>query len=377
MPKRDWTVSQNRNPKSILVLRLRYLGDIVRMTPVLRNLRAAYPNAHIGFLCDENYANVLETNTDFDELLPMPKKRDSESQLAYLFRYITFLLSLRKAGWEVAYDYQMSSRTHLLWKLVGIPEVRFDGIYMWRKKYWPANYHISKKLTDSEAHVGDRYLSFLEAYGIPCPFRGLVWNIRAEDHQGAAKWIAAAKAGSEDPVVIIHPGSRVLPRQWPAERFAELITGLASFSRLRFIIIGGPTEQAQVRRIKELTNVELIVIDEVLSLPVMAAILAEMALFIGHDSGPMHVASAVGTPIVALCGSQAISQWCPREVPHVMLQAPLPCGEQCVSPDKCVVNDSYNNYCVRRLTVDYVFESTCKLLIQIEQTEGGSSQSHE
>jgi ADP-heptose:LPS heptosyltransferase len=86
----------------------------------------------------------------------------------------------------------------------------------------------------------------------------------------------------------------------------------------------------------------------------LAALIAQFDLLLCHDSGPMHLAAAVGTRVVALLGSQNPVLFAPPGEGHIVLQPPLPCTA-CVAPGECVPGDSYRNYCVRNLPVGPVF----------------------
>jgi len=98
----------------------------------------------------------------------------------------------------------------------------------------------------------------------------------------------------------------------------------------------------------------LVALQAPLSIPQFAALTAQFDLMVCHDSGPMHVAAAVGTPVIALLGSQNPVLFAPPGEGHTVLQPPLPC-RTCVAPHACAPADSYHNYCVRNITVDQVW----------------------
>jgi len=88
----------------------------------------------------------------------------------------------------------------------------------------------------------------------------------------------------------------------------------------------------------------------------LAALIQAADLFLGHDSGPMHLAAAVGTPCVAIFGAASPLQWSPHGEGHRVVAPGMPC-EECVCPDRCVPPNPYHMYCVRRITEDRVREA--------------------
>jgi ADP-heptose:LPS heptosyltransferase len=105
-----------------------------------------------------------------------------------------------------------------------------------------------------------------------------------------------------------------------------------------------------VNAIRQHMRTPVVCLRHSLEVPQLAALFASVDLLLCHDSGPTHLAAAVGTPVVALYGSQNLANWRPLGAHHTMLQPPLPCVH-CVSPGICRPDDSYFNHCVRNITV--------------------------
>jgi ADP-heptose:LPS heptosyltransferase len=124
---------------------------------------------------------------------------------------------------------------------------------------------------------------------------------------------------------------------------------------VQVILAGGPGEAKLIEEIRGKARIHLLAAQVPISLPRLAAMAKLSSLMLCHDSGPMHVAAAVGTPIVALLGSQNTVVFQPVGR-HVLLSPPMPCTE-CIAPDQCVRTDSYRTLCVRRLDVNEVFEA--------------------
>jgi ADP-heptose:LPS heptosyltransferase len=123
---------------------------------------------------------------------------------------------------------------------------------------------------------------------------------------------------------------------------------------VQVVLAGGPGEGRLLSEIRGLARTHLLALDEAPSRPRFAALARASTALLCHDSGPMHVAAAVGTPVVALYGSQNPLLFRPTGPAHILLTPPLPCS-QCLAPKACVPADSYRNYCVRRLTAEEVY----------------------
>jgi heptosyltransferase-3 len=160
--------------------------------------------------------------------------------------------------------------------------------------------------------------------------------------------------------VVVHPASRWLFKTWPAERSAQLMDRLAADGR-RIVMTCGPAdaEQALVRRIGSLTSAPVIDLGGLLSLKELAALTARARLFIGVDSAPMHIAAAVGTPVVALFGPSGDIEWAPWGVTHRVVastrHACRPCGN-----DGC--GGSKVSECLTTLPVARVLDEVRSLL---------------
>jgi ADP-heptose:LPS heptosyltransferase len=153
---------------------------------------------------------------------------------------------------------------------------------------------------------------------------------------------------------LVHPGSRSAFRIWPVENFAAVCDRVQNELGTKVVLVGGPAEQSLMEAIVRRMTTTPTRVAAPLSVPQFAALAAQFDAMLCHDSGPMHLAAAMGTPIVALFGSQNATVWGPVGSSHTVLQAPLPC-QNCVSPAECVPGDSYRNHCVRHLTIEQVF----------------------
>lgn len=355
----------------ILVIRRRYLGDVVLLGSVFASLRAHWPEASICVLTEAAYAEVLGLNPDVAHALVFPSS---------VTGWPRFIRTLRAARFTHVLDFDNNDRTALVTRLSGAPvRVTYDREINPFRHRWA--YTGSAKITNAfytSEHITETYLALLSALGVPASVRTVRLVPRVTDRDvvrallrpaaapspagASAAGGSAPRAGSvgvrRAPRVLVHPGSRSPFRIWPAEWFAAVCDRLQDELGALVFLVAGPGEQALVRAIRGHAQSHLVALSQRFSVGQFAALLAEFDVMLCHDSGPMHVAASVGTPVVALFGSQNAAIWRPLGPRHTVLQTPLPCT--CLgaaAPDPCVPSDSYRSYCVRKLEPDLVFSA--------------------
>jgi len=332
----------------ILVVRRRYLGDLVLLGPLLRNLRLHWPEARIAVLAEPAYAPVLALNPDVDEVLTLPGGPSAWGRL---------LRRLRGAGFTHVFDLDNTEKTAVLARWTGagfraalrheLPP-RLPRLYTHLVLDPPADHE--------RRSIDEYYLQVLPAAGVPVISRAVRLVPPAAELAATRRHVP-----QPGPRLLVHPGTRSPFRQWPAECFAAVCERVHTELGIRIVLTGGPGEQGLVADIQRRAPAAGAAVVPPLVVPAFAALAAQFDALLCHDSGPMHIAAAVGTPVVALFGSQNLALWRPAGDRHRLLQPPLPCRE-CVAPGVCVPADSYRSYCVRRLTVEEVYAAIRDLL---------------
>lgn len=325
---------------NILIIRRRYLGDLVLLGPLLRNLRRHWPKASLTVLAESAYGPVLALNPDVASILAFPAGAGG---------WVRFLRRLRAARYSHVLDLDNTEKTALLTWWTRAPfrtALRHKG-----RPRLPRGY--TRVVRDpSDAHerrsIDEYYLQVLGAVGVPVVDREVRLVPRADDLAAVRSFVPASH-----PRLLVHPGSRSPYRLWPGANFAAVCDRLQAESGVRVVLAGGPREQDLLADIRRQCATPPAVTSQPLEIARFAALAAQFDAFLGHDSGPMHVAAAVGTPVIALFGSQNMALWRPHGSRHRLLQAPMPCRD-CVAPGVCVPGDSYRSYCVRRLEVGTV-----------------------
>jgi len=356
---------------SLLVIRRRYLGDIVLLGSVLRNLRIHWPDARLTVLTESAYTGILALNPDVDAALALPKS---------LTGWPGFIRTLRRARFTHVLDFDNTEKTALVARATGaLVRATFDRELI-RFRYSRFYTHVAKVTNDfyDLHHITETYLALLPAIGVPVTTREVRLVSRPADLAWSAPLLGKTNPDLRSPVhppisdlrspisapkVLLHPGSRSSFRIWPVERFAAVCDRLQDELGAQVFVVAGPGEQALVKQIREHAKSHLVALEQQFTVGQFAGLLSQCDVFLCHDSGPMHIASAVGTPVVALFGSQNATIWRPLGPRSTVLQTTLPCA--CIgaaAPTPCEPNNSYRSYCVRKLTEDQVFNAIASQL---------------
>lgn len=327
---------------SILLIRRRYLGDIVLLGSVLRNLKLHWPEAHIAVLCEAAYAGVLTMNPDVDRVFTFPQSSTDWWRTAW---------RLRQARFTHVLDLDNRDKTAFLARLSGAP-VRVT-LRHGARLHFPFLYTRSGLVSPDffeQHHITDLYLECLDYLDVPTATHECRLTPQPEDVTFVRALLAPLPPASPTaPRLLIHPGSRSAWRVWPPENFARVIDQLHERHGVSVALVAGPGEQSTVDEITRHLRTPVLRLDQQLTVPQLGALFAEFGTLLCHDSGPMHLAAAVGTRVVALFGSQPMHVWRPLGAGHITLQPPLPCVN-CASPGQCQPHDSYRNHCVRLIT---------------------------
>ncbi len=341
----------------LLVIRRRYLGDIVLLGSVFSNIRLHWPDATITLLAEPGYAGIAALNPDVAQILTFPRR---------VGEWPALLRTLRRSRFTHVLDFDNTDKTAWLTRWTGaIVRVTYDRETNRFRHRWA--YTASAKVTNAfytSQHITETYLALLAPLGVPAVSREVRLVPRAEDTAAIAPLVGGLKSKTPNrrSKILLHPGSRSPYRLWPADRFAAVCDRLQDELDAQVFVVAGPSEAALVAEIRQHARSHVVAIEQRLTTGQFAALLAQFDLLLCHDSGPMHVAAAVSVPVVALFGSQNATIWRPVGPRHTVLQTTLPCTCLPDAPTPCVKTDSYRSYCVRKLTVDEVFHATVKAL---------------
>ena len=282
-------------PNRILVVKLDHLGDVLLSTPVFSNLRQAYPNAELHALTGTWSRIVLEKHPDVNKVLEYNSpafcrtgEPASRKQTFQLYR------ALRRQK----YDLMVELRGD--WRIAGFALLRVTPKRLDRAALQVANKLGFPQFTGT--HETTRNLNVLHKAGIPTPIQTTTFSVTAEDKKWASDFLTTLQIDKERPLVAIHPGSPIPIKRWMPERYAELADWLIARKRAEILFVGVKDEIPIITEIQARMRTASNNIAGKTTLTQLASILHKCNVFIGNDSGPMHLAAAVGTQTIGLYG---------------------------------------------------------------------------
>jgi ADP-heptose:LPS heptosyltransferase len=305
------------DPRNILVIDFGQLGDVVLSLPALRAVRARFPTARITVAVGSPGAPVVELSGYADATLVVDRValRDGPKPLS-IMRIMRIVKDVRRAQFDFVIDLHSLYETNLLGFLSGAP-ARLYARRPNRSLDFLSNFSPRPPVEDTRPskHAIDRYLDVLIPLGIKDAPRVPRLRTRPEDDLVVERMLKKEKAHTGAPLIGLFPGAGHPGRRWPLARFSELAERLVRNDDVRMVIFAGPEERAFVREMREAFPRSTIVFDR-LTIPQLASALARLAVFVSNDTGPLHIATAVGTGVVALLDRPTPHSFIPIEPRH-------------------------------------------------------------
>lgn len=283
------------SPNRILVVKLDHLGDVLLATPVFSNLRQVYPEVELHALCGKWSRIILENHPDVDKVIeynsPLFCRTEASTSSKQAFK---LLKHLRHQEYDLLIELRGDWRT--IW---------FSVLKGSSRRLCRANLQIANKLGFhklSSTHETYRNLDVLRQAGIHTSIQNTTFSISTENEQWLANFWSEQQIESSHRVITIHPGSPVAIKRWKPELFAELADWLTINKGAHILFVGVTDEIPIITQIQALMEEESINIAGMTTVPQLASVLQKSIMFIGNDSGPMHLAAAVGTQTIGLYG---------------------------------------------------------------------------
>jgi ADP-heptose:LPS heptosyltransferase len=291
---------------NILLVRLRLIGDVVFTTPAIRAIRRRYPDARISYVVEEESAAVVQLNPHLDEVIVAASPRAPgrlRADLALIHR-------LRRARYDLAIDFHGGPRSSILTWLSGARQrIGYEVV----GRSWMYTTQVPRPRALRPRHSVVSQWDVLAPLGIAPPDPETDPTEMREDPAAAAaiqRRLAGAGISDRNPIVVVHVSAGNPFRRWPAASFVELISRLASKDPARRIILtSGPSDvgaahsvAAEVRLKLTPDHAQTIVECGEFDLAELRALLGRAALYIGGDSGPLHIAGTTRVPVVGLYG---------------------------------------------------------------------------
>jgi lipopolysaccharide heptosyltransferase II len=340
----------------ICVIKPSALGDVAQALPLLPVLRQRFPLAHIAWVVNRDLIDLLAGHPQLDEIIPFDRHGGA-------IRFWRMLRCLRSRRFDLVFDLQGLLRTGLMAIATGARcrvglETAREG------SRWTC--HLALPATGDDVPAHRRYWRVAEALGCGhLPRQAIVSVSDAE-----RTWVTSQLAALPRPVIGIHPGARWETKRWPAEKFADVAGRMLEAHGGSIVVVGGPGDAVLgdqiVRPILAAGGSASSLVGQT-SLKRLAELLRSLSMLISNDSGPMHLAAELGTPVVGVytCTSPNISG--PSGAGHECVATRLFCAAGYHST--CPQRGAARYACFDDVSVDRVVSAASRVLRRLAQTE--------
>lgn len=357
----------HRTGKRILVLRYRFIGDTILTVPFLRNLRRAEPDARIVWVVAPGSSEVVRGIPYVDELRtwdPVTIHADSRGTHRTWGAKLAFIRQLRAERFDTVYVLKRSLSSAIMAFLSGARRrVGFDtegrGLLL-----------TTRVPYRHDRHEVDNFLAVLRADGVPVTDDHLEAWLTAEEEQFADRFLAEAGLAPGTPLVAVHPFAANARRAWHLDNFIELANRVQAELGARVIVFGGGRDREAMPAITAGMAAPPLFAVGATTLRQTMAILSRCSCLVCNDSGVMHLAAALGTPLLAIFGPQSPTKFGPWGKRCEIIYRGFPC-----SPCKqkffteCEPSERMRPLCIEEIGVDEVFVKCRDLLCRFGTEE--------
>ncbi len=350
--------------KKILIANTYGIGDVLFSTPLVRNLRMAYPDAHITYLCNLRAKDILANNPDINEIKIYERSqwyaRYKKNPVDYYLGWVGFIGEFRREKYDVVFDFSLSASIGFWWILAGIPQrigYDFKGRGQW------LNHKLPLKGFEDRPVV-QHYLDLLRMMDIPVSEERMQLTITPDSLQWAKEWLSSHIKSTKPVVALVLGGGASWGnegkyRRWSIEKFAQLADKIVEELNAVVILVGDRSEQALADELIAMTHHPIVSLVGQTTLMQMAAIFHHCRMVVGNDSGSLHVAVAADSRVVSIFGpvDAAVYGPYPRQG-HAAVNTTLSC-QPCYRRFR--MTNCQHISCLRDLTVEHVFDVTKRI----------------
>lgn len=297
--------------RKILFFKPGAIGDFLHTLPALAQLRKHFPAASVTVVVSPGQVELIKGTTIADEVIIFDKQA-IKKRFGLL---IEFALLLRKNRFDLFVDLQPSLRSLFLRKMAG---ARQSLVYRKQKR---------RRQGDRRLHAVENFLATLAPLGVTSDETEIRLPLRPEAQDAAEAFLSRGGASGNRPIIALNcsVGAARPARNWFIERFTQLADRLVAELGASVVFVGGKEDRSLVKGVMAGMKKKALSAAGELSLPETAALLARCKCLVSSDTGPLHLATAVGTPVVGLFGSTDPARTGPAGRGHRVLTASLSC----------------------------------------------------
>jgi ADP-heptose:LPS heptosyltransferase len=331
---------------NVLIVRLRSIGDVVLTLPALQALHYWRPDLRIRLLVEPLSAPLLEGHPAITEVIVLRKFWET-------------VRLLRQREFSIAFNMHGGPTSAFLTRLSGAPvrvcwdQRQFSSFY---NVHVPIHFPVAGRI---EMHTAEHRLQQLLYAGLPeKPLPAAKVYVNTDAKERVQRKLAAQGIGPDQRYAAIRPGASQANKRWPTEHFAAIAQWLRETHGIAPVVNLGPGDEQIADEVKQrFAGLGIIMGD--LDLRGLVALLAGSSLFIGNDTGPTHIAAALGRKSVVIFGASDSKVWSPWKTEYRLVENPFPC-KQCPQ-GKC--ESLGTSQCILAISVEQVRQG-CEALLQ-------------
>lgn len=339
--------------KRILVTRTDRIGDVILSLPAIKAIRKAFPDDYIAVVVQPRIDDLLKGNPYVDEVIVYDKSKKHKG----LLKNLGFIKWLRVKKFDVVLNLHSTKRMNLLCFLAGIPRrigyARGKADFLLTDKI-----EYTKKL--GEKHEAEYSLDILRYLGINSEFSNPFICVQHEDEKKAEEILEGLGVGPGEKFAILHPGASCKSKLWPLENFAKAGDMLAENLKIKVMINLAPDQAGLGEKVKGMMKNQPVLFCSPTTLGELAALFKKASLVISNDSGPAHIAAAVGVPVISIFGRNqkglSPARWRPLGDKAIAIHKDVGCAE-------CLAHDCKIDFlCLKSISAQEVFEKAKSLI---------------
>ncbi|MCM8784198.1 MAG: lipopolysaccharide heptosyltransferase II [Candidatus Omnitrophica bacterium] len=334
--------------KNILIINVNWLGDVLFSTPFIRAVRNKYPDAHLACMIVPRCKEILEGNPYLDELIIY----DEEGEYSSLLGKLQFISLLRSKKFDEVYLLHRSLTRTLITALAKIPK-RCGYVTKKRKLFLTHKVEIPK----GDLHRVEYFLNLAHALDMPIDKMGYDFFIPSEVETYIEKFLEDNGITKGTPFIVLNPGANWFLKRWPPKYFGILGDMLTKKMKAKVVISGADKDSELAQEIAEYMETKPVIATGKTTLKQLGGLFKRTELIVTNDTGPLHIAVAVGAKVLALFGptaSKITGPYGPGK--YRVIQKDVGCTVPCYHL-KCK-----DNRCMKSITPDEVFAEVKKLV---------------
>jgi predicted lipopolysaccharide heptosyltransferase III len=334
--------------KRILLIRLRRIGDVILTTPAISALREGIPAATISYIIEKPYRELVERNPDLDKVIVLEKKQS-------LREFFKLIRQIRKEKYDVVLDFHGGPRASYI-TLFSKAKLKVG----YRIKYKSFIYHLKLPRRPKEGHFHsvESHINLVKALGVDVKSLPPLYLPQAKKTEvEKVKKLIEENALGGHKIITLHISAGNAFRNWGVDNLVKLTNLLAQQPDVKVILIGTSEDQKAEEEILKKSKASLLSLVGRLNLREVKELISHSSLFVGPDSGPMHIAASTSTPIVALFGPNLPAFNAPWQAKAFVIEKELDCRP--CKQRNCIHEDFR---CLRSIDPEEVYQACLRFI---------------